>query len=61
MIKAKAGTGARTSTLHAYGIRLQESTVSLKVHPIQRDAHADLVDRREVRSSTGRVTLRPVI
>ena len=66
-MKVKVDTGARTSALHAYAIRIHESSVSFRVHPIQRDTRtvvecrADLVDFRNVRSSTGRPTRRPVI
>ena len=66
-MKVKVDTGARTSALHAYAIRIRESTASFRVHPIQRDTRtvvecrADLIDYREVRSSTGRPTRRPVI
>ncbi len=66
-MKVKVDTGARTSALHAYAIRIHESSVSFRVHPIQRDTRtvvecrADLTGFREVRSSTGRSTRRPVI
>jgi len=66
-MKVKVDTGARTSALHAYAIRIHESSVSFCVHPIQRDTRAvvecraDLIDTRKVRSSTGRPTRRPVI
>lgn len=67
VIKAKVDTGANTSALHAYAIRIDGTSVRFHVHPIQRDTrtavqcYADLIDRRQVRSSTGRATLRPVI
>lgn len=70
-IKVKVDTGARTSALHAFDVeeleRDGEPWLRFRVHPLQRNAHttveaeARLIDRREVRSSTGRVTLRPVI
>lgn len=70
-IKVKVDTGARTSALHAFDVETFEMRgepwVRFRVHPLQKDAHttveaeAPLVDRREVRSSTGRATLRPVI
>jgi hypothetical protein len=70
-IKAKIDTGARTSALHAYDIREytegNKRMVSFKVHPNQRDTkkevrtHAPLVDKRYVRDSGGKRTLRPVI
>jgi len=70
-IKAKIDTGARTSALHAYdiepftvaGVRM----VRFKVHPIQREskttvtAEAPLIEHREVRSSSGDESRRPVI
>jgi len=70
-IKVKVDTGARTSTLHAYGIDFfrqgDEDWVRFQIHPIQRnvrvsvEARARLADRRRVRSSSGHERLRPVI
>ncbi len=70
-IKAKIDTGARSSALHAFDVHIIErngtSKVRFKVHPYQKDtkqtiiAEADLIDRREVKSSTGHAQLRPVI
>ncbi len=70
-IKAKIDTGARTSSLHAFGLeRYTEGgreMVRFEAHPLQRDTsvrvpvEAELVDRRSVRSSTGDETVRPVI
>lgn len=70
-IKAKVDTGARTSALHAFDFEPfevdGEPWVRFRVHPVQRDAMttveaaAPLVDRREVRSSSGKATLRPVV
>ncbi len=70
-IKVKVDTGARSSSLHAYEIerfrRRGIGMVRFKVHPIQRDprtavlSEARLVDLRRVRSSSGAVSLRPVI
>lgn len=70
-IKAKVDTGARSSSLHAYDIerfrRGGRRYVRFKVHPLQRDfrttvrTEAPLVDLRKVRSSSGAVSLRPVI
>jgi hypothetical protein len=70
-LNAKIDTGARTSTLHAFGLSLQdrngEPWVEFEVHPVQRSrAHATLVAHpvagfRRVRSSTGHSEQRPVI
>lgn len=73
-IKVKLDTGARSSALHAFDIRLHEdgggdggAWAEFDVHPLQRDltttvrCKARLLDERWVRSSTGRRTFRPVI
>jgi hypothetical protein len=70
-IKAKVDTGARSSSLHAYGLerfrRRGRSMLRFKVHPLQRnhrtvvEAEAELVEMRKVRSSSGAESLRPVI
>ncbi len=68
-LKAKIDTGARTSALHAFDVEVIDRgrRVRFSVHPIQRDSHttvttvADLIDQREVRSSAGHTTYRPVI
>lgn len=70
-IKAKIDTGARTSSLHAFGLERFErdgrEMVRFEAHPLQRDdsvsvaVEAELVERRSVRSSTGAETVRPVI
>ena len=70
-IKAKVDTGARTSALHAFDIEHfaenGAAMVRFKIHPVQRDVHttievtAPLIDEREVRSSSGKTSLRPVI
>ena len=70
-LKAKIDTGARTSSLHAFGLSLQqrngEPWVEFEVHPVQRSRrHSTRVtypveDFRRVRSSTGHSEQRPVI
>jgi hypothetical protein len=70
-IKIKVDTGARSSALHAFEVRKLRREgavwVQFKVHPLQRnavrtvEAAAPIVDERWVRSSSGRLTLRPVI
>jgi hypothetical protein len=67
--KAKVDTGAKSSSLHAWDIVVDEpaGTVSFNLHPLQDDesvviaATAPLVEHRDVRSSNGEVELRPVI
>ncbi len=70
-IKVKVDTGARSSALHAFAVeeyeKDNETWVRFSLHPLQRDStktlttESRLADRRWVRSSTGRSTLRPVI
>jgi hypothetical protein len=70
-IKAKIDTGARSSTLHAFGLTtLRENgieVVRFRIHPLQHDssvtveAVAPLVDERSVRNSGGQTEMRPVI
>jgi hypothetical protein len=70
-IKAKVDTGARTSALHAFDVRIvrrgDQRFARFKVHPVQRDSlstaesRAPLVDRRPVKNSSGEQELRPVI
>ncbi|NES70710.1 MAG: ATP-dependent zinc protease [Okeania sp. SIO2D1] len=70
-IKAKIDTGARSSALHAFDIETFEidgkPRVKFKIHPKQRNtnkiviAEAELIDERNVRSSSGQAELRPVI
>jgi hypothetical protein len=70
-IKAKVDTGARSSCVHALHIRRFERNgktwVCFQVHPLQRNAkttvqaEAEVVEFRNVKSSSGHVTRRPVI
>ncbi len=70
-IKAKVDTGARSSSLHAYDIRVVRKRSGLwirfKVHPIQRnndkvvEAIARVLDERTIRSSNGHISKRYVI
>ena len=70
-IKAKIDTGARTSALHAVDIHVFEQDgrqrVRFRVHPHQRETgqtsllEADLIERRQIRSSNGHAETRPVI
>lgn len=70
-IKAKVDSGARSSSLHASGIEEFEKDgilyVRFKVHPKQkkpefsRPAQAKVIDIREVKSSSGKSTIRTVI
>lgn len=70
-IKAKIDTGAKTSSVHAFDIK--EFTfenvkfVSFSIQPIQRNSstvvacRAVLLEKRKVKDSGGKTTLRPVI
>jgi hypothetical protein len=70
-IKAKVDTGARSSALHAWDVaefsRHGQRWVKFNLHPVQRNnrisvaAEARILEYRSVRSSSGRVTHRPVI
>lgn len=67
-IKAKIDTGARSSALHATDIEeLPSGQVRFVIHPHQRRPDqasrltAPLLDRRQVRSSSGEAQLRPVV
>lgn len=70
-LKAKVDTGAKTSSLHAFDIKLVKkggkSYVRFKVHPIQKNleivvsCRAPLVDRRVVTDSGGHKENRYVI
>lgn len=70
-LKAKIDTGARTSTLHAFGLSLHERDsepwVDFEVHPIQGSAGQrstvsyPVSGFKQVRSSSGHTERRPVI
>ena len=68
-VKVKVDTGAKSSSLHAWDIQVDEDAgaVSFNLHPLQDDesvviaASAPLVEHRDVRSSNGEVEMRPVI
>ena len=71
-LKAKVDTGAKTSSLHAFDIKLEKSSsekiyVRFKVHPLQNDSslvvecRALLVDQRLVSDSGGHKEQRYVI
>jgi hypothetical protein len=70
-IKAKVDTGARTSSLHAFGLEEIERDgiilVRFIVHPEQRKAHPSipvelpLLSHRKVRDSGGKSEIRPVV
>jgi hypothetical protein len=68
-VKAKVDTGARSSSLHAWDIELDDGAglVRFNVRPLQDDesmvvaTSAPLVEHREVRSSNGEVDRRAVI
>lgn len=70
-IKAKVDTGARTSCLHAFDVRIDDAQdqklVRFLMHPDQRNLDnavecvAPLIDEREVRDSGGHSEMRYVI
>jgi len=70
-VKAKVDTGARSSSIHAFDIKPFERDggdyISFSLHPDQRDddkviiCEAELLEYREVRSSGGHQTRRPVV
>ncbi|MDA1353743.1 MAG: 30S ribosomal protein S6--L-glutamate ligase [bacterium] len=70
-IKARVDSGAKTSTIHAYNIRPYQKDavkwVSFEIHPLQNDrktiirCDAKVVDRRDIKSSSGAVERRYVI
>jgi hypothetical protein len=70
-VKAKVDTGARTSSLHAFGLSLTErdgvTVARFVIHPWQRseadeaEVETRVVAHRAVRSSSGTVEQRPVV
>ncbi len=70
-IKVKVDTGARSSSLHAFDIRVIERDgrqyVRFRIHPLQRntkltaEAEAEVMEFRPIKSSTGHITRRPVV
>lgn len=71
-VKAKIDTGARSSALHAYDIECYKTKngklrARFNVHPLQRSnkkivhCHADVIDQRYVKSSSGQQELRTTI
>lgn len=70
-VKAKIDTGARSSSLHAFGVEEFErdglKLLRFRVHPLQRNrsfsisCESELLEWRRVRSSTGVEESRPVI
>lgn len=70
-LKAKIDTGARTSSLHAFGLewfdRDDAQWVRFDIHPWQRSTadsvavEAQVLDTRDVRSSSGKIDHRPIV
>lgn len=70
-IKARVDSGAKTSSIHAFNIRrfTKNNTdwVTFEIHPIQKNNHtiiiceAPIIDKRDVKSSSGDVETRYVI
>lgn len=70
-IKVKVDTGARSSSLHVFDLedfkRNGKAWVRFKIHPAQRksvptvEAEAEVLEYRNVRSSNGKSSSRPVI
>lgn len=70
-VKAKIDTGARSSSIHAVSLKYLANNgatrVRFAIHPLQRSAkethwaEADILEFREIRSSSGHITRRPVI
>jgi hypothetical protein len=70
-VKAKVDTGARSSSLHAFSLksfrRDGAAWVRFQIHPVQRstaasvDVEAPVLEFRQIRSSNGKSSRRPVI
>lgn len=70
-IKAKIDTGAKTSAIHAEDIQFfhknGKQMVKFKLYPFQRNrkffvkTHSEVLDIRSIRSSNGKIDLRPII
>ena len=70
-LKAKIDTGARTSSLHAFGLewfdRRGAPWVRFEIHPWQRStedsivAEAPVIATRDIKSSSGEIDHRPVV
>ena len=66
-VKAKVDTGARTSSLHAFDLRVEDGHAHFAVHPHQRSdddetwVRLPVVEHRHVRPSTGDPEQRPVV
>ncbi len=70
-IKAKVDSGARSSSLHAFGLKQFErdgtAFVRFQIHPVQRKTvgavkvEAEVLEFRSIRTSSGKAELRPVV
>ena len=70
-VKAKIDTGARTSAIHAFDVQISEADgktwADFSIHPLQNNdevvvqARAEVMEFREIRSSSGETSVRPVI
>lgn len=70
-VKAKIDTGARTSSLHAIDLKFYKRNgaeyVKFKVLPMQKntrkviETHAKIIEHRNIRSSNGQISKRPII
>ncbi len=70
-MKAKVDTGARTSSLHAFDLTIEEredtAIARFEIHPEQRSSRSPVTvawpvaEFRRVRSSTGHAEVRPVV